>query len=41
MYIGGQVFKLDLVMASVIILAVVAAVMYEIVVLLEKRIVRK
>ncbi len=33
---GGQVFKLDLVMTSVIILAIVAAVMYEAVVLLQK-----
>jgi len=33
---GGQVFKMDLVMASVIILAVVAALMYESVVLLQK-----
>lgn len=33
---GGQVFKLDLVMTSVIILAVVAAIMYQAVVLLEK-----
>lgn len=33
---GGQVFKLDLVMASVLILAIVAAVMYESVILLEK-----
>ena len=33
---GGQVFKLDLVIASVIILGIVAAVMYESVVLLEK-----
>ena len=33
---GGQVFQLDLVMASVVILAIVAAVMYEAVVLLEK-----
>lgn len=33
---GGQVFKLDLVMASVIILSVVAALMYEAVALLEK-----
>lgn len=33
---GGQVFQLDLVMASVVILAVVAAIMYEAVVLLEK-----
>ena len=33
---GGQVFKLDLVMASVIILALVAGLMYKVVVLLEK-----
>lgn len=33
---GGQVFQLDLVMASVIILAVVAAIMYQSVVILEK-----
>ena len=33
---GGQVFQLDLVMASVVILAIVAAFMYESVVLLEK-----
>lgn len=33
---GGQVFKMDLVMSSVIILAVVAALMYEGVVLLQK-----
>lgn len=33
---GGQVFKLDLVMTSVIILAIVAAIMYETVVILEK-----
>lgn len=33
---GGQVFKLDLVMASVIILAVVAAVLYKAVVLAER-----
>jgi NitT/TauT family transport system permease protein len=37
---GGQVFQLDLVMASVIILAIVAAVMYEAVVLLEKLILK-
>ena len=37
---GGQVFQLDLVMASVVILAVVAAVMYEAVVLLEKMILK-
>lgn len=34
---GGQVFRLDLVMTSVIILAVAAAVMYQAVVLLERR----
>lgn len=33
---GGQVFKLDLVMASIIILCVVAALMYGAVILLEK-----
>lgn len=33
---GGQVFQLDLVMASVIILAIVAAIMYQAVVLIEK-----
>ena len=33
---GGQVFKLDLVMTSVIILGIVAAIMYEGVILLEK-----
>lgn len=33
---GGQVFQLDLVMASVIILAVLAALLYEVVLLLEK-----
>ena len=37
---GGQVFQLDLVMTSVIILAVVAALMYECIVLLEKRFVK-
>ena len=37
---GGQVFKLDLVMASVLILAVVAAIMYEAVVLIEKRLMK-
>lgn len=37
---GGQVFQLDLVMTSVIILAVVAALMYKSIVLLEKRIVK-
>lgn len=38
---GGQVFQLDLVMASVIILAVVAAIMYQAVVMVEKVIVKK
>lgn len=33
---GGQVFKLDLVMASVIILGIVAGLMYAFVILLEK-----
>lgn len=33
---GGQVFKLDLVMTSVIILGIVAGIMYEAVTLLEK-----
>lgn len=37
---GGQVFKLDLVMASVIILSVVAALMYEGVVLLQRLVMR-
>jgi NitT/TauT family transport system permease protein len=38
---GGQVFQLDLVMTSVIILAIVAALMYEAVVILEKVATRK
>lgn len=38
---GGQVFKLDLVMTSVIILAIVAAVMYESIEILEKIIVKQ
>ena len=33
---GGQVFKLDLVMTSVIILGIVAALMYKIITLIEK-----
>lgn len=33
---GGQVFKLDLVMASVIILGILAGIMYALVILLEK-----
>ena len=37
---GGQVFQLDLVMTSVIILAVFAALMYESIVLLEKMFVK-
>ena len=37
---GGQVFQLDLVMASVVILALVAGIMYEAVVLLEKMILK-
>ena len=37
---GGQVFKLDLVMTSVLILAIVAALMYESIVILEKRFVK-
>lgn len=37
---GGQVFQLDLVMTSVIILAIVAALMYESIVILEKKIVK-
>ncbi len=38
---GGQVFQLDLVMTSVIILAIVAYVMYQAVVWLEKLAMRK
>lgn len=34
---GGQVFKLDLVMASVVILCILAALMYEAVALLERK----
>ena len=34
---GSQIFKLDWVMLSVIILAVLAAVMYKLIVILEKR----
>lgn len=37
---GGQVFQLDLVMTSVIILAIVAALMYQSIVMLEKRFVK-
>lgn len=35
---GGQVFQLDLVMTSVIILAIVAAVMYQSIVLIERKV---
>ena len=38
---GSQVFQMDLVMASVIILAVAAAVMYQGVLLLEKKFVKE
>lgn len=38
---GGQVFKLDLVMASVLILAVVAALMYEAIALLQYLVMRR
>ena len=38
---GGQVFQLDLVMTSVVILAIVAYVMYQAVVLLERMLVKK
>lgn len=38
---GGQVFQLDLVMTGVIILAIVAAIIYEAIVLLEKIVMKK
>ncbi|MFR5684622.1 MAG: ABC transporter permease, partial [Clostridia bacterium] len=38
---GGQVFQLDLVMTSVIILGIMAALMYEAIVILEKVILRE
>ena len=38
---GGQVFKLDLVMSSVIILGIMAGIMYGLVVLLEKFVLKK
>jgi NitT/TauT family transport system permease protein len=38
---GGQVFQLDLVMTSVIILAVVAALLYKAVTVIEKTVTRK
>lgn len=38
---GGQVFKLDLVMTSVFILAIVAYIMYQAIVLLEKLVVKR
>ncbi|TCO72186.1 binding-protein-dependent transport system inner membrane component [Marinisporobacter balticus] len=37
---GGQVFKLDLVMTSVIILAILASLMYQCVAILEKRLMK-
>ncbi len=37
---GGQVFRLDLVMASIVILCILAGIMYYFVSLLEKRICR-
>jgi len=37
---GGQVFKLDLVMTSVIILGIVAALMYEVIELMRRKIVK-
>jgi NitT/TauT family transport system permease protein len=37
---GGQVFKLDLVMSAVVILCVLAAVMYALVALLEKLVIK-
>ena len=37
---GGQVFKLDLVMTSVIILAFLAALMYESIVIIEKLVIK-
>jgi NitT/TauT family transport system permease protein len=38
---GGQVFKLDLVMTSVVILGIAAAIMYQGVVLFERLILRR
>lgn len=38
---GGQVFQLDLVMTGVIILAIMAAVIYEAIVLLERLVIKK
>ena len=38
---GGQVFQLDLVMTGVIILAIMAAVIYEAIILLEKFVMKK
>ena len=38
---GGQVFKLDLVMAATIVLCVLAALMYAAVALLEKKLVKR
>lgn len=38
---GGQVFQLDLVMTGVIILAIMAAVIYEAIILLERLVIKK
>lgn len=38
---GGQVFQLDLVMTSVVILAIVASLMYEMVTIIEKVVVKR
>lgn len=37
---GGQVFKLDLVMMSVLILAIISAVMYQLIVFIEKKLIK-
>ena len=37
---GGQVFKLDLVMSAVVILCILAAVMYALVALLERLVIK-
>ena len=37
---GSQVFKMDLVMTSVLLLAVAAALMYQVVLLLERKIIK-
>ena len=38
---GGQVFKLDLVMASIVIICILAALMYYLVSILEKKFLKK